>query len=59
MSDILEIKTMLEERKKAYDELQKTVTELKAANDGGKAIGDLTAKVELLTKSCDKCDEMK
>mgnify|MGYP003439227550 FL=1 len=59
MSDILEIKTMLEERKKAYDELQKTVTELKAANDGGKAIGDLTAKVELLTKSCDKFDEMK
>ena len=59
MSDILEIKTMLEERKKAYDELQKTVTELKAANDGGKAIGDLTAKVELLTKSCDKYDEMK
>ena len=59
MSDILEIKTMLEERKKAYDELQKTVTELKSANDGGKAIGDLTAKVELLTKSCDKFDEMK
>jgi len=59
MSDILEIKTMLEERKKAYDELQKTVTELKAANDNGKAIGDLTAKVELLTKSCDKFDEMK
>ena len=59
MSDILEIKTMLEERKKAYDELQKTVTELKAANDGGKAIGDLTAKVELLTKACDKFDEMK
>ena len=59
MPDILEIKTMLEERKKAYDELQKTVTELKAANDNGKAIGDLTAKVELLTKSCDKFDEMK
>ena len=59
MSDILEIKTMLEERKKAYDELQKTVTELKAANDGGKAIGDLTAKVETLTKACDKYDEMK
>ena len=31
MSDIMEIKAMLEERKKAYDELQKTVTELKAA----------------------------
>ena len=59
MSDILEIKTMLEERKKAYDELQKTVTELKAAQVDGKAIGDLTAKVETLTKACDKFDEIK
>lgn len=59
MSEILEIKTMLEERKKAYDELQKTVTELKAAQVDGKAIGDLTAKVETLSKACDKFDELK
>jgi len=59
MSDILEIKQMLEERKKAYDELQKTVSELKAAQVDGKAIGDLTAKVETLSAACDKFDEMK
>lgn len=59
MSDILEIKQMLEDRKKAYEELQKTVSELKAAQVDGKAIGDLTAKVETLSKSCDKFDELK
>lgn len=59
MSDILEIKQMLEDRKKAYDELQKTVTELKAAQVDGKAIGDLTAKVETLSKACDQFDELK
>ena len=59
MSDILEIKQMLEDRKKAYDELQKTVTELKAAQVDGKAIGDLTAKVETLSKACDSFDELK
>ena len=56
---LVEIKQILEERKKAYDELQATVTELKAAQADGKAIGDLTAKVETLTKSCDKLDELK
>lgn len=59
MSDILEIKQMLEERKKAYDELQKTVSELKAAQVDGKAVGDLTAKVETLSKACDTFDELK
>ena len=59
MSDILEIKQMLEDRKKAYDELQKTVTELKAAQVDGKAVGDLTAKVETLSKACDSFDEIK
>lgn len=59
MSDIIEIKQMLEDRKKAYDELQKTVTELKAAQVDGKALGDLTAKVETLSKACDKFDELK
>jgi HK97 family phage major capsid protein len=57
--ELIEIKNMLEERKKAYDELQKTVTELKAAQVDGKAIGDLTAKVETLSKACDKFDELK
>lgn len=59
MSDILEIKQMLEERKKAFDELQATVTELKKAQVDGKAVGDLTAKVEKLSAVCDKFDEMK
>lgn len=57
--ELFEIKTMLEERKKAYDELQKTVNELKAAQVDGKALGDLTAKVETLSKACDNFDEMK
>lgn len=57
--EIKEIATMLEERKKAYDELQKTVTELAAAKADGKAVGDLTAKVETLSKACDQFDEIK
>lgn len=56
---LVDIKTMLEERKKAYDELHATVTELKKAQVDGKAIGDLTAKVETLSKACDKFDELK
>jgi len=57
--EIKEIATMLEERKKAYDELQKTVTELASAKADGKAVGDLTAKIETLTKACDQFDEIK
>lgn len=57
--EIKDIATMLEERKKAYDELQKTVTELAAAKADGKAVGDLTAKVETLSKACDHFDEIK
>jgi len=57
--EIKEIATMLEERKKAYDELQKTVTELTSAKADSKAVGDLTAKIETLTKACDKFDEIK
>lgn len=57
--EIKDIATMLEERKKAYDELQKTVTELAAAKADGKAVGDLTAKVETLSKACDQFDEIK
>lgn len=56
---LVDIKQMLEERKKAYDELQATVTELKKAQIDGKAIGDLTARVETLSKACDKFDELK
>ena len=57
--EIKDIATMLEERKKAYDELQKTVTELASAKADGKAVGDLTAKVETLSKACDQFDEIK
>lgn len=57
--ELIEIKNMLEERKKAYDELQKAVTDLKAAQVDGKALGDLTAKVETLSKACDQFDELK
>ena len=57
--EIKDIATMLEERKKAYDELQKTVTELATAKADGKAVGDLTAKVETLSKACDQFDEIK
>jgi len=56
---LVEIKQILEDRKKATDELQAAVTELKAAQVDGKAVGDLTAKVEKLSAVADKLDEMK
>ena len=59
MSDILDIKQMLEDRKKAFDELRTTVEALDKAKADGKALGDLTAKVETLTKACDQFDELK
>ena len=61
MSDatIIEIKQLLEDRKKAFDELRTTVEALDKAKADGKAIGDLSAKVETLTKACDQFDEMK
>lgn len=59
MSDILDIKQMLEDRKKAFDELRTTVEALDKAKADGKALGDLTAKVEALTKACDQFDELK
>jgi len=57
--EIKDIATMLEERKKAFDEFVKTNDELLKAKAEGKAVGDLTAKVELLSKACDKFDEIK
>ena len=57
--EIKDIATMLEERKKAFDEFVKTNDELLKAKAEGKAVGDLTAKVETLSKACDKFDEIK
>jgi HK97 family phage major capsid protein len=59
MSDIQDIKTMLDERKKAFDEFTKANTELLAAKADGKAVADLTAKVETLSAALDKFDEIK
>lgn len=57
--EIKDIATMLEERKKAFDEFVKTNDALLQAKADGKAVGDLTAKLETLTKACDKFDEIK
>ena len=57
--EIKDIATMLEERKKAFDEFVKTNDELLKAKAEGKAVGDLTAKVETLSKACDQFDEIK
>ena len=57
--EIKDIATMLEERKKAFEDFKSANDELLKAKADGKAVGDLTAKVETLSKACDKFDEIK
>ena len=59
MSDILEIKSLIEEQGKAWEEFKKTNNELIAAKADGKAIGDLEAKLAKLGEEMDKLSDAK
>lgn len=54
MSDILEIKKLIEDQGKAWDEFKKTNDALIVAKADGKAVGDLEAKLATLTTAMDK-----
>lgn len=57
--EIKDIATMIEERGRAFEEFKKANTALIEAKADGKAIGDLAAKVETLSKALDGFDEIK
>lgn len=56
---LLEVKDMLTQQGKTFDEFKKANDELLKAKADGKAVGDLEAKVAELSKALDKFDEMK
>lgn len=57
--DMSDIKKILEDQGKAFDEFKKTNDQLIQAKADGKAIGDLEAKLEKLGSSMDSLSEMK
>lgn len=57
--ELKDIATMLEERKAAFEEFKRANDALLAAKADGKAVGDLTDKVERLSAELDKFDEIK
>lgn len=54
MSEILEIKSLIEAEHRAFDEFKKAHKELLDAKADGKAVGDLEAKVATLIDAMDK-----
>lgn len=59
MSDILEIKSLIEEQGKAWETFKKTNDELIAAKADGKAVGDLEAKLAKVSEDLDKISDLK
>lgn len=59
MSDILEIKSLIEAQGKAWEEHKKTNDELLKAKAEGKAVADLEAKLAKLSDEMDKLAELK
>lgn len=57
--ELIEIKKILEEQGKAFEEFKKSNDELVKAKAEGKAVGDLEAKVAKLSEALDKFDELK
>jgi HK97 family phage major capsid protein len=57
MSDILEVKRIIEEQGHAWEEFKKSNNELIQAKADGKAVADLTAKVETVNAALDKLDD--
>lgn len=59
MSDILEIKSLIEAQGKAWEEHKKTNDELLKAKAEGKAVADLEAKLSKVSAEMDKLSELK
>ena len=59
MSDLSEVKKLIEDHAKAWDEHKKTNDALIAAKADGKAVGDLEAKLAKLGEAMDKFSESK
>lgn len=59
MSDILELKTLIENQGKAWEEFKKTNDELIAAKADGKAVGELEAKLAKVSEDLDKLSELR
>lgn len=59
MSDIIEIKTLIEDQGKAWEAFKKTNDDLIKAKADGKAVGDLEAKLAVVTADMDKLTELK
>ena len=59
MSDILEIKSLIEAQGKAWEEHKKTNDELLKAKAEGKAVADLEAKLAKISDEMDKLAELK
>ncbi|MFA5900344.1 MAG: phage major capsid protein [Hyphomicrobium sp.] len=59
MSEILEIKSLIEQQGKAWEDHKKTNDALIAAKADGKAVGDLEAKLAKITTDLDKYADLK
>jgi HK97 family phage major capsid protein len=57
--ELIELKKVIEDQGRAWDEFKKTNDALIAAKADGKAIGDLEAKLATLSKSMDDLSELK
>ena len=59
MSDLIEIKKLIEDQGKAWDEFKKTNDELIAAKADGKAVGEIEAKLAKISGDLDKLSELR
>ena len=59
MSDVLEIKSLIEKQGTAWEEFKKTNDQLIQAKADGKAVGDLEGKIAKLSEAMDKFSDSK
>lgn len=59
MSDLIEIKRLIEDQGKAWDDFKKTNDELIAAKADGKAVGEIETKLAKISEDLDKLSEIR
>lgn len=59
MSDIIEVKNLIEAQGQAWGEFKKTNDEILKAKADGKAVGDLETKLAAISTDLDKLDDLK
>jgi HK97 family phage major capsid protein len=59
MSDIIEIKSLIEKQGVAWEEFKKTNDELIKAKADGKAVGELQTKLDAISADLDKIEDLK